>query len=221
MVVEAPAGSRVRIITEGEVLDEPRFLLSRSADVFRQRPEHLLSGDALAYLWLHRSVLDIDPTARELLVQSAMRKRATLYLWVAELELRSDEARDYLQRALGMRDRDKSDAARSILLLAVVFLDDDHYESLRQGLASSSYTHMREAAEALPDPAAARAQLAVERLASVDGRPVAEVPTARLEAVADELLEGSLIKAARRLPPIGLELLRRRSPYPGGPTEQW
>jgi hypothetical protein len=80
---------------------------------------------------------------------------------------------------------------------------------------------MREAAEALPDPAAARAQLAVERLASVDGRPVAEVPTARLEAVADELLEGSLIKAARRLPPIGLELLRRRSPYPGGPTEQW
>jgi hypothetical protein len=221
MVVEAPPGSRIRIVTESEVLDEPRFLLSRSSDVFRQRPEHLLTGDALGYLWLHRDVLELDATARELIVQSALRRRATLYLWLGELRPRRNEVKDYLQRALSMKDRDKSDAARSILLVAAMFLDGDAYRELHRALAESSYAHMREAAEALPDPGAARAQLAVEGTSSVDGSPLQELPAARLVAVADELLDGSLVRASRRVPPIGLELLRRAMPYPDGPNEGW
>ena len=206
MVVEAPTGSRVQILTDDDVLDQPSFLLRRSADVFTKRPERLLTADDLLYLWLHRTSLDLTVgEAKALLVQSALRRRATLFLWLAELELSQDDIRRQLRRAVTMNDRDKSDAARSILQVASLYLGDGDYARLRNGLADSRYTHMREAADEWPESSDARAN--VETL---NKARYLRLTGTELEAEADTIIRDQPSRAVRALPGIGYALLTRR-----------
>ncbi len=209
MVVEAPPDARIRVIDEEEVKDEPNFFLSRSADVFSHRPERLLSGQDLAYLWIHRHSLDASDVANELIFQSALRKRATLFLWLAFLDPEADRVGRYLMRALDMRDRDKSDAARSILLVAALYLSDVEYERIRQAMAASSYAHMREQAEALPVKTDAQAVLDAQRRTTAAGQELAELTVDEIKDMAEELLRSSDVGLSRRVPPLGWEYLRR------------
>lgn len=209
MIVEAPSDSRIRVISDDEVRDEPNFFLSRSVDVFRHRPERLLSGSDLAYLWLHRGALQFDETAAELIFHSALRKRATLWLWLATLGLGADVVERFLDRSLELRDRDKSDAARSMLQVAAVFLDDTAYQRIRAELAASGYAHMREAAEALPDRSATLEALGSHDSVAPDGRSLAALTVDELTRLAQQQLSETDQVISRRLPLIGWEYLSR------------
>ncbi len=209
LVVEAAPGARVRVLGPDEVRDEPGYFLSRATDVFEHQPERLLSAADLVYLWRQRHGLDPRPGAVRLLVHSALRKRATLYPWLAVLPVGADQLRRIVFEVVEMRDRDKSDAARSVLLVSALYLGPDDYRALVEALAESGYAHMREAAAALPDPATAREQLTVE--GAVGGGPerLASASDLELLALIDEAVtEGSTVP--RRVSAIGLELLRRR-----------
>ncbi|MGF1596404.1 MAG: RNA-binding domain-containing protein [Acidimicrobiales bacterium] len=209
MVIDAAEGATVRVIGPDEVRDEPNFFLSRSADVFRRQPERLLAADDLGHLWLHRHALTFDATSRELVIQSALRRRATVYLWLSFLQPSAHEIRGFLFRALEMRDRDKSDAARSVLFVAALMLDEDDYDRLVERLAESSYAHMREAATQLPTMAAARSQLDSVEATPVDGVQLRIDPMeSQLVDTADRLLRRNRGRPPRRLGPIGLELFR-------------
>lgn len=210
MVVSAPADATVRVVDQQEVRDEPTFLLSRATDVFRHRPEQLLSGDDLAYLWLHRHAIDLNPVAKELLFQSALRKRATLYLWLSILDLSAAQVRALLFRAIDMKDRDKSDAAPSILMVAALYLSEEDYDNLATALSQSSYTHMREAVEAMPNLSDAVTALASHTSAAGDGQLSLTGAVTDLLAEADRLLESASTRTPRRLPTIGLQILRHR-----------
>lgn len=206
LVVEAPVGAQIRVLTEGEVHDPPSYYLSRATDLFRLQPEQLLSAQDLVYLWLHRGSLTIDDAGAELIVQSALRKRATLYAWLAHLSLTDDQIRRFLFGAVDMKDRDKSDAARAMLLVCVIYFGYDDYTQLCQLLAGSGYAHMREAAAALPDPVAARHQLEGERL------PVAsrgQLTSGELLAQIDAILANQG-PGSRRVSSLALELLERK-----------
>ncbi len=205
MVLEAPEGSRLRLLTTDEVRDDPSYFLSRAADLFHQRPERVLQSSDLQYLWPHRATLRPDRTASELLIQSALRKRATLFLWLAVLDLSPAELKAQLWAALDMRDRDKSDAARSILHVASLIGDDDEYRELQQALADADYTHMREAADAWPTAADAR-----RALTAIADRGLRVHSDAELLAMADEILAAGGFAVLRRAPPVGLELLSRK-----------
>jgi hypothetical protein len=205
MVLTAPAGARLRFLADEEVHDDPSYFLSRATDLFRQRPERVLDGGDLQYLWLHRSSLNLDRAASELLVQTALRKRATLFLWLAVLDLSASELKAQLWSALGMRDRDKSDAARSILQVASLIVTEDDYGDLQRALAASDYTHMRTAAEMWPRPLDARNALATAADRSLRGRSDAE-----LLAVADEIVAAGGSAVLRQAPPIGLEVFTRK-----------
>lgn len=204
MVLEAPEGSRLRLLTVDEVRDEPSYFLSRAADLFRQRPSRVLQTNDLQYLWLHRSSLNPDRTASELLVQSALRKRATLFLWLAVLDLSPAELKVQLRSALEMRDRDKSDAARSILQVASLIGDGDEYRELQRALAAADYTHMREAAETWPTAAEAR-----DALDAMTDPGLRTHSDADLLDLADNAVAAGGSAVVRRAPPIGLEMLRR------------
>jgi hypothetical protein len=206
MVVEAPAGSRIQVLTNTDLLDEPSFLLRRSADLFARRSDRLLSADDLLYLWLHRSRLDLTVgDAPALLVQSALRRRATLFLWLAELELTQDDVRRQLRRALTMNDRDKSDAARSILQVASLHLGSGDYARLRTALAESRYAHMREAAGEWPEAADARATVV-----ALNNARYQRLTGTELETEADTIIRDQPSRAVRALPGIGYALLTRR-----------
>ncbi len=209
LVVEAPAGATVRVVTGDEVLDEPSYLLSRSTDLFRLQPEQLLSSSDLVYLWLHRRTLTFTEDSVRLLVHSALRKRATLYLWLSVLPITAPEVRRLLFEAVAMRDRDKSDAARAVLLVCALYLADDDYGALVDRLRESSYAHMRSAAELLPDPAQASEQLRNEALVGSGQEQLLLAPANELYDHVDRLLsQGGNVP--RRVPSFGLELLRRR-----------
>lgn len=209
LVVEAPRGATVRVVTEDEVRDEPTYFLTRSTELFRLQPEQLLSSRDLVYLWLHRRTLPITDDAAALLLHSALRKRATLYLWLAALPVSADRVRRLLFEAVGMSDRDKSDAARAVLLVCALYLDAEAYDALVAELRASTYAHMRRAADALPDIEGAQAQLEIER--SI-GRGQTELPSATDDALYDQvdhlLARGGTVP--RRVSSFGLELLRRK-----------
>lgn len=209
LVLEAPAGATVRVMSGGEVLDEPSYFLDRSTDLFRLQPEQLLSSRDLVYLWLHRATLDVDDDAARLVVQSALRKRATLYLWLAVLPVSDEQIRRMLFEAVTMRDRDKSDAARAVLAVCALYFDAETYDALVADLRASGYAHMREATDALPDIDQARIQLDNERLTNSSQAQLVSAPGNELFDQVDQLLArgGS---PPRRVPSFGLELLTRK-----------
>ena len=205
VVLDAPAGARLRLLTDDEVRDDPSYFLARSADMFRQRPERVLESGDLQYLWLHRSALTLDRASSELLVQSALRKRATLFLWLAVLDLSPSEIKAQLWAALDMRDRDKSDAARSILQVASLIAAEDDYRDLQRALADADYTHMRSAAELWPNLSDAR-----DALAATADRGLRTRSDAALLELADEIVGAGGSSVLRQAPPIGLEVLTRK-----------
>lgn len=209
MVIAAPPEARVRVVTNEEVRDEPSYFLSRSTELFTLQSEQLLSGPDLVYLWLHRDTLSIDAEAAELIVQSALRKRVTLYLWLSVLPVDAEDVRRYLWRSLEMKDRDKSDAARAMLFVCALYLEPDDYKQLAAALSESSYAHMREAAEALPEIEQAEAQLKGERLIGSGQEQLVHEPDLELYRQVDEVL-GRGGSGSRRVPSLGLELLHRK-----------
>ena len=209
LVIDAPSDATVRVLAVDEIRDPPSYFLSRSTDLFRLQPDRLLTGQDLVQLWLSRSTLRFDDTASELVVQSALRKWATLYAWLAVLQLSNEQIRRFLFGAVTMKDRDKSDAARAMLLVCALYFDEADYTELVAAVAQSSYAHMREAAEAMPDIAAARSQLASERVVGHKAEGSGRQPDHELLARIDELVvaQGA---GSRRLPALGLQLLERK-----------
>lgn len=212
MVVEAPETAHLRMVADEEVRDEPQYLLSRAVDLFRQRREKLLDGDDLLYLFENRAALDLTAdSVSELLVQSALRRRATLYFWLALVDPSPVEVREILETALEMSDRDKSDMASAIPIVASLYLTEEEYEEIVARMEASSYTHIREAAADFPTLASARAVVDERRESSIEGAALKDLGDDELLVRADDLAsEGNAQKTSRRMPLLGLEFLTRR-----------
>jgi len=212
MVVEAPETAHLRVVGDEEVRDEPQFLLSRAADLFRQRREKLLDGDDLLYLFRNRAVLDLSgDSTMELLLQSALRRRATLFFWLALTKASAEKVGGILETALDMSDRDKSDMAGAIPLVAAVYLSDAEYREVVRRMEQSSYAHIREAAIECPSLAEAKAVLDERRAGAIDGIPLSGLGDDELLDKADELASAAnMQRVSRRMPQLGLEYLARK-----------
>ena len=212
MVVEAPETAHLRMVADDEVRDEPQYLLSRAVDLFRQRREKLLDGDDLLYLFENRTTLDLtlDDVA-ELLIQSALRRRATLFFWIALVAPAPEVVREMLDTALGMSDRDKSDMASAVPIVASLYLTEEEFEEMVARMEASSYVHIREAATDFANLAVAQAAVDERRTALIEGMTLADLDDDELLARADELVvAGNTQRTSRRMPVLGLEFLARR-----------
>ena len=204
LLVRSDPDSTVKIL-DGERIDSPpQFLLSQSAELFEQRSEKLLSGEDLTFLWRNRSELEIDVTRAELLIQSSLRKKATLFLWLWFLEPTEIQIQEILERALDTKDRDRSDAAKSILHTAAVFAKADVYGHLVARLAESRYAHMKSSAKELNERASALESLRKSRTKDLD--------LLTEQSLVDEadMEVSSPAPNSRRLSAIGLELLEQQ-----------
>ena len=205
-------GSVVQVAREGVNLDAPSYLLSRSVDLFRRRPDKLLDGSDLLYLFTNRAHLDTNaPDRRRLLLHSALRRRATLFFWLALLDTDPDEVAGVLDEALNMRDRDKSDMSGAVPLVAALFLSPSRYQGLIVRMANSRYAHIRRAADSYAELADAQAAIEKRRNTPLHGRSLSDFGDAELLAVAELEVEGGrAVRISRRLPVLGLEYLVRR-----------
>ncbi len=216
MAVEAPETAHLRIIGDDEVRDAPNFFLSRAADLFRQRPEKLLDGDDLLYLFRNREVLDFTADlVPGLLVQSARQRRATLIFWLALSGVGAMRVTRILGGALHMSDRDKSDMASAVPLVAALYLSATDYAELVGLMAASSYAHILEAAKEFPTIIEARAAVDERRNGAIDRVQLADLADDQLldqaTALAEEHNSGHI---SRRMPNLGLEYLGRRLRIP-------
>ena len=208
LLVQAAPDSDVRILDGDRFASPPRFLLEQSAALFEQRPEKLLTGDDLLHLWKNRASLALSGSATELLIQSALRKRATLFLWLWFLEPTEEQVARYLENALVMKDRDKSDAAKAILQAAAIYLGETKYLEIAGRLARSPYSHMRDASSRWPCPNDALNSLARLRMARHEGLSETRLVTsADSEAREEE-------PSSKRLSSLGIELLALRQSLP-------
>lgn len=155
-VADRPRGT----VIEFALPDTPSNRLDGAAERYMADPSKLLDADDLLSFASVTDELDLgNPDVRQLLLQSGLRKRATLWWWVAELAPSSDWLADQLRAAIAATDRDVSDAGRPILEVAALRCPD-HFEELHDLLAASSrYAHFRQAAEAYPDADSALSSL--------------------------------------------------------------
>lgn len=221
-----PDGAVLQIrAPDGEAVEEPGSHLRRAVAQYRDDPTKLLSGRDLLAAFIARAGTTFDESAYELLIQSALRRRPTLFLWLALAEPSSERACDMLKSALSASDRDKSDAGRSIIDISALYLDDESYDDVLADLASSRYAHFREAAEAGRDRGDVLRRLGEAHRMNLDGSELGWWSDQHLLDVADRVARGLLQKsnsgASRRLSALGSELLLRRAQRPAArPPEE-
>jgi hypothetical protein len=158
-VASLPEGATLAAISGEEEIDEPTALLSRSSRAYQLNPEKLLTANEL--LVLLQALDDLHPTDEqwEVLIQSALRRKTTLWFWIAKWAPDPHDVEALLVRAINGRDRDKSDAGRSILEVAAVFLEAPGYGRVVAQLAASNYKHFVSAAETWPELQACRSRI--------------------------------------------------------------
>ena len=203
-------------ITDGtETLDPPSYLLSRAVDLFRQRPDKLLDGGDLLYLFANRHYLETGSSdRRRLLMHSSLRRQATLWFWLGLMDVEPGEVADVLFEALDMGDRDKSDMSRAMVRVGCLFLTPARYRDLISGMESSGYVHIRRAAAQFREIAEAKASIEKQRRMSIEGWKASDFSDQELFARAEREIErGRHVNISRRLPVLGIEyLLRKMSP---------
>jgi len=199
--------------SEGAAVEEPGSFLSRAVAQYRSDPNKLLSTRDLLAAFVARSGTTFDDEAHELLIQSALRRRPTLFFWLRLAEFPASRVRTILYDALRASDRDKSDAGRAIVEVAALYLDDGDYQEIIDGLATSRYAHFREAAAAGVERADVLMRLEASRPDRLDGTEVEALTDQGLSEeaarLAGELLDHHSSAAARKLSSIGVELLWR------------
>lgn len=213
LVMDAPAGSHIRVIDEDEVRDEPNFQLSRSTDLFNARPENLLDAQTLLYMFKNREDLTISDESTRLLIQSSLRRKATLFFWLQLLSPTLEQVQSIISQALTMRDRDKSDMSTALPEMASHYLDDAGYHSVINQMRRSPYKHLRDAASDLLSRTDAIDRTAKRTHVRIDGVYPSDMSDLELLVKADELASAgeSRIRQSRLLPNLGAELFLKRS----------
>lgn len=215
LIAELPPGATLIEAGPEALLDEPAGRLRRAVREYQRNAERLLTGRELLELFLVRDALAIGDDEFHLLVQSALRRRPTLWFWLAGRRLRRPMVARMLETAIEGSDRDKSDAGRAIVDVAALYLDTSGYEKVIAHLAASRYKHFKEAAELFPARDQARSALADQRLQELEGRPIGEWSAEELARFGEEMARdalGSERKAplSRTMNRVGFEYLMRQ-----------
>lgn len=146
-IINVPENAEIQIVTAADTaIDTPQRLLEYATKRRESDHSHLLSARELAWLFLNRHFLQLADAQSRLLIASALRRSATLYWWLIQMDDKVELVVQELNHCLDAADRDKSDAARSITELAAIYANDEQLDSLLKKLRSSRYKHFREAA---------------------------------------------------------------------------
>lgn len=189
-LVNLPEGAEIQVVsTSQQPIDSPQRLLEYAAMRHEYDPSHLLTSSDLAHIFVNRGGLtQLSQAQTGLLISSALRRPPTLYWWLLLADNASDFIVAELKKCLNAKDRDKSDAARSIIELAAIFADDTELSKMLEELQNSGYQHFREAAQDWQSRADMHGQLR-ERIANAkyDGELLQDYSADELERIATEI----------------------------------
>lgn len=147
MVSKLPEGMEIGTVTKsGEPLTSPIGLLEYQAMLRELNPNHLIESYYLNWLFINRNAL--SPTTNELsiLIGSALKRPPTLYWWLIDADEHPELIVREILAVLNSEDRDKSDAANSIVELAAIYAANSDLEAIVKSLAESRYKHFNDEA---------------------------------------------------------------------------
>lgn len=219
-VAQLPEGAELRAAVGGADMTEPAGLLEHAVQAWRQDQQRLLGASQLAWLLVGEASLgSLDDDAARLLVHSALRKKSTLWHWIARIQPTTEWVEGVISEALAGNDRDVSDAGRPIVDLAALFLNDERYGLVLQRLSASRHQHFRDAARDADDRNARIDRLRVLTTRPLDGTDLTVLDDGDLwrlsHDAAAHLLAGRNQAMSNRLSRYGLEMFRRT---PSGQT---
>ena len=184
--VNLPEGSNLQVVTpSGAAIGSPMRLLENARRRRERDADHLLSYDDLLWVFRQRESLRFKNEDLKILLASSLRRNATLYWWIAQAGERRELVIDELFAVFEASDRDKSDAASSIVELAALFASDEELAALIDELKNSRYKHFREVGEQWQGRAAELTDLTDRiRSAKHKGRRLVDYVTDDLEQIA-------------------------------------
>ncbi len=217
LVSGLPEGAELTVtVGDGPGQDEPSLALAQGLRRFRSDRDDLISSRDLLVIFLAREALTIDDEAEQLLLRSALRRRVTLWHWLAEFEPEPTQVAALLHEAITGRDRDKTDAGRAIVDVSALLLDGDTHAELVEALGSSGYKHFSEAATEGADPAVIQLRLRSVLATTIAGeelrwRSNGELRRRSAIAATELLAEPRRRSVSRLLDRLGLERFARSS----------
>lgn len=219
-LVNLPDGAEIQVVSaEQSPIDSPQQLLQYATTRHDYDPSHLLTSSDLANLFVNRSTLDsLSQTQLRLLISSALRRPPTLYWWITQVDEAPHIILEEIEKCLHAADRDKSDAARSIVEMAAIFADDVQLAEILEELRTSRYKHFRKAAENWPGRKALLNQLH-DRISGAkhEGHFLHEYSIEELEKLATEIAIKLLPKAktadSRKLADITRVIWSKKSAF--------
>jgi hypothetical protein len=181
-----PDGSKVEIVSaSGKTIETPEDLLTNACFRRRRDQAHLLTAGDLLWIFLNRQTISFNLEELGILIASALRRNATLYWWISQVEDDSRMLLKELQGAISGSDRDKSDAARSVIELGAIYADENNIREILSALRRSRYSHFRKASEQW----STRKEMKLELLkrinnAKLDRKPLIDLDINELERIA-------------------------------------
>lgn len=149
LYAERPPGYEMHL----DLPDTSEGRFRQAVAAYLEDERQLLDGEALLRLAADQDVVDLaarDHEAAELVLQSALRKKATLWWWLARIRPEVAWLEAQLRKVLGALDRDVSDSGVALLEVAATACPAV-FDELRTALAGSTkYAHFREAAAKYP-----------------------------------------------------------------------
>ena len=145
--VNLPEGTTLQpVSSSGLPIDSPIRLIENSLLRREHDSDHLLTANDLLWIFRQRESLTLILEHLDLLLASSLRRSATLFWWLTDGHINRDMIVEELNAVFAASDRDRSDAASSIVDLAALYANDDELGEILHNLEHSRYLHFREAA---------------------------------------------------------------------------
>jgi hypothetical protein len=195
-LVNLPEGSTIHVLSHsGSPIDSPEKLL-QSAMLRREwDSNHLLTGEELLWIFQSRGSIESEESQVAMLIASSLRRSPTLFYWLLLAEPSIQLIEDEILAALDASDRDKSDAKRSLLEVAAIYLSTSSLRKVLAGMRNSKYKHFRDQANAWQDRRSMRREtLARIRNSKHENRKLVEHNEDELESLASEVSMQLLVK---------------------------
>lgn len=198
--VKLPEGAALQVVSQaGHPIDTPGHLLDSAISRREHDPGHLLSPHDLLWLFQLRQPSSYNEASLRILIASALRRNPTLYWWLLQADMAPEMIKEEVSDAFQASDRDRSDAGRSIIEVASIYLDRDAIREVLAKLRSSRYEHFRrEAAEWVSREQTLRRLARRIRSAKWNDRSLLLYPRAELESRATAIA-ADLLKRERNL----------------------
>ena len=194
-VISLPEGFDV-VAPSGTRIESPKDLLANACSRRQRDPANLLNGDELLWVFQNRAGMTFQEPELSILLASALRRNATLFWWLTLIDDASPMVLAELFNAINGNDRDKSDAARSVLDLAAIYADEKNLRDILKLLRTSRYAHFRSAADSWVSRSSLHASI-VSRVkkAEFGKTKLVDLSAIELEKIATQLASDLFVKA--------------------------